>query len=224
MGKLNSSIYLQSIIPAGIFLGVSLILRGDGRFLYGIRPPKEFRDHFPVLELTGIGGKVEPADVSFEAAAQREASEEIGSQVTLLPSQSTLIVRGQSDLTWLALDGSQRPAAVVFRGHRTPPHQPWHLNHQDIGCLVIFLAELTNIPRPALELPLMIWLNPEHILQVAQADLRLGSLLNDGAELLLGPSPAPPASTWVRLTDSQETLAIALGEKTSAYYSSMLTC
>jgi hypothetical protein len=214
---------LQSIIPPGIFLGVSLILRGNGRFLFGIRPPKEFKDQQPILELTGIGGKLEPEDVSFEAAVQREACEEIGSQVTLLPSQTTLIVRSQADLTWLSLEDNQCPAAVVFRGHRTPPHQPWHPNHRDIGCLVVFLADLISTPRLTQELPHMIWLNPEHILQVAQADLCLGSLLNDGAELVLGQTPAPLGSTWVRLTDSQEALAIALGEKTTAFYSSLLT-
>jgi len=127
----------------------SLILRRQGRLLYGIRPPKHEQGR-QVLELTGIGGGMEDGDESLTAGVQREAREEIGSGVRLLHCHETLVVHSHGAVERIALQGDERPAALVFRHYRTPAHRPWHENHQGEGCLVVFLAQLDragSLPR-----------------------------------------------------------------------------
>lgn len=211
---------LSELIPAGVFIGTSLILHREARFLYGLRPVKHTPSG-PVLELTGIGGKLEPVDDSFSAGVLREVQEEIDCPVRLMACPTTLVVRGPQQLERAPLRGAERPAALVFRRHRTPPHQPWHPENQGEGVVVVFAAELLGPPHPALELPHLLWLQPEHILATARADIPLGELLASGASLVSGPQPAPPLDLPVRLTDSQEALALALGEDTLAFYRSL---
>ncbi len=213
-------------------MGTSLILRetqvpprGDRRFLYGVRPPYREGSQL-ILELTGIGGAMEEEDESLTIGALREAWEEIGCPVRLLPCDETVIVRGRRDVEKAHLCGEERPAAVVFRGYRTPPHQPWHKENQGEACLVVFLAHLDGEPRPVAEaeLPGLLWLKPAHIVEVARADVPLHSLLGLGAELLEGERVRLPREAWARLTDSQEALALALGEEAIAFYQTMSEC
>ena len=208
---------LSDLVPKGMFVGTSLILRQGGRFLHGARPPRAEGPR-QVIELTGIGGGVEDEDESLTAGVLREAQEEIGCSVRLLPCRETVVVRGQDCVEQVALQGEERPAAVVFRRYRTPPHQPWHEDNQGEACLVVFLAELDGQPWPAMELPALIWLKPAHILEVAHQDVPLGTLLNSGAELVEGGWGPLPETAWVRLTDSQEALVLALGDDALSLY------
>ncbi len=217
--KSTDKIELADIIPGDIFIGTSLIIRRQDRFLYGIRPPKLWQDR-TVLELTGIGGGLEKKDESLSSGVQREAQEEIDCEVRLIPATKTLIVRGFDDITRLALSGEERPAALVYRSWRTPPHQPWHPDNQGSACLVVFIGELLGRPRPAMELPQLIWLSAEQVLETARRDVMLGELLAAGSELISGGSPSPRLETVTRMTDSQEALALALGDETPSVYCS----
>lgn len=212
---------VKDFLPVNSFLGTSLIIRHAGRFLFGIRPPKLIQG-LPVLEITGIGGKMEAFDASLTAGVQREAREEISAGVRIIPCAQTLIVRGWQDIEEISLTGEELPAALVFRHHHTPPRQPWRPGKQNDGCIVVFLAELVEAPKPSAEIPYLIWLDPLQILAAAQIDLSLGKLLNDGAELLAGPSLPPQPSTTIRLTDSQEALVLALGLRAVDFYQAFL--
>lgn len=211
---------LEEIIPTGIFVGTSLILRQGGQFLYGLRPVKE-EDGRAVIEITGIGGGLEQEDDTFAAGVRREAQEEMGCDVRLVPCPETLLVRGRDQLEWVRLAGDERPAAVVLRHHRTPPHRPWYEDHAGVGWVIVYLAELAGSPWPSMELPWLIWLSPEQVLATARQDMPLADLLGEGAELVIGTSGPPPEGSWVRLTDSQEALGIALGEELPAFYNSL---
>jgi hypothetical protein len=208
---------LSDIVADDVFVGTSLILRKGDRFLYGLRPWSG-RSEEPVVELSGIGGGLEAEDGTLWGGAQRGAQEERGCPVRPVPCQQTLIVRGRNDVERVQIAGRERPAAVVFRHYRTPPHQPWHERSQDQSCLIVFLAELLGEPWPAMELPCLLWLGPEQILSVARADVPLGRLLQDGATLVRGESDAPPQTGLVRLTDSQEALALALDDRAPSFY------
>jgi 8-oxo-dGTP pyrophosphatase MutT (NUDIX family) len=215
--------YLSDIVPDDVrnpvspFVGTSLILRQGDRFLYGLRPPRAEGSR-QIVELTGIGGGLEDEDQSLMAGVLREAQEEIGCDVRLLPCPETIIVRSQDDVERVTLPGKERPAAVVFRYYRTPPHQPWHENNQGEACLVVFLAELDGQPRPAMELPALIWLKPVHVLETARRDVPLSKLLRSGAELVEGELGLMPEHSWVRMTDSQEALALALEDDGLSFY------
>ena len=211
-----------SSLPPDVFIGTSLILRQAGRFLFGIRSSKHIGDQ-QVLEVTGIGGALEPDDFSLTAGVLREAREEIGVRVRLLQCEETLVVRGPEQIEQICFSSPERPTAIIFRGFRTPPHQPWHADHRGASCLVIFQAELEGNPFPAMELPYLIWLQAEHILALAEDDMPIGRLLQTGAELITGPMGLPALDWLARMTDSQEALALALGKKTEEFYSTFCT-
>jgi 8-oxo-dGTP pyrophosphatase MutT (NUDIX family) len=219
---------LDSLIPADAFVGTSLILRRRqpqvhqrNKLLYGIRPPLLERSRH-VLELTGIGGGIEEADASLTAGVLREAHEEIGCHVCLLPCQETVVVHGPHHVEHVALHGDERPAAVVLRGHRTPPHQPWHPTGRGEACLIVFLAEFDERPQPKMELAALLWLRPEHVVAAARHDVPLSTLLGTGAELVERAECCLPDPALARLTDSQEALVLALGEAALAFYQAML--
>jgi 8-oxo-dGTP pyrophosphatase MutT (NUDIX family) len=219
---MSTSQQLADIIPAGIFVGTSLILRRDGRFLYGCRSLKRAGGQ-TILELTGIGGGIEDDDRSFSAGAIREAQEETGSNVQLQQCRKTLIVRPPGVVEKVRLVGVEKPAAVIFRYYRTPPHSPWDQNNQGLACLIIYAGKLLADPRPVMELPWLIWLGAQQILETAHADIPLGLLLAGGAELVKGKTKPPPNGSLARMTDSQEALALALGEDTLAFYQALGT-
>jgi 8-oxo-dGTP pyrophosphatase MutT (NUDIX family) len=219
--------HLSDIVPDDVrnpvspFVGTSLILRQGGRLLYGLRPPRA-EDSRQIIELTGIGGGLEDEDETLAAGVLREAQEEIGCGVKLLPCPETIIVRSQDNVERVRLQGEERPAAVVFRYYRTPPHQPWHEDNQGEACLVVFLAELDGQPWPAMELPALIWLKPLHVLETAHRDVPLSKLLSSGAELVESEPGLLPEHSWVRLTDSQEALALALEDDGLSFYWQLL--
>jgi len=204
-------------MPVGIFIGVSLILPVSGRFLFGIRPPKHFGNQ-TILELTGIGGGIEPTDASLSYAAQRETTEEICCQVHLNSSLSTLIVHSQEKFETVEIEGTERPAAIVYRNYRTPPHQPWYPEHSGSSCLVIFWGTLIGQPRPCGELPWLLCVTERQILETARRDIPLEQLLKDGAVLITDIAPSPQMNALVRLTDSQEALGLALGKRLISFY------
>jgi 8-oxo-dGTP pyrophosphatase MutT (NUDIX family) len=213
---------LSELVPHDIFVGTSLILRQDNRLLYGIRPPRE-EGKRPVLELTGIGGGLEEGE-SLTTGVMREAQEEIGCDVRLLPCRETIVVRGPHLLERASLHGEERPAAVVFRAYRTPPHQPWHPDNQGDACLIVFLGQLLGRPTPVAqaELPALLWLKPAHVVATARQDVPLQDLIDTGAQLDEGPIGHLPRTGCVRLTDSQEALVIALGDSALPFYETLL--
>ncbi len=211
---------LADLVPAGMFAGTSLILCRSGRFLYGLRAPRAEGRHV-VAELTGIGGRLEAEDGSVAAGALREAREEMGCDVHLLPAVETVIARGPGQVERVALAGGERPAAVVYRHYRTPPHQPWHDDNRGQGCLIVYLAELAGTPRPAMELPALVWLSPAQVVLTARRDVPLSTLLAQGAELLEDRARQLPSDLWLRLTDSQEALVLALADGALPFYEAL---
>lgn len=207
--------FLSALTALGIFVGVSLILPGRSGFLLGGRPLRPSALG-PVLELTGIGGGVTHTDRSVTDAARREAVEEIGCDVRLLDSATTLIVRDRDHIETVSFIGAELPVAIVFRGYRTPPHEPWYPEHRGATCLVVFLAELLGCPRPSAELPLLAWLNPETLCAAAHTDLPFSRM--SGELSFLSPAACPPGDAPVRLTDSQEALILALGDRALPFY------
>ncbi len=208
---------LDEIIPDNIFVGTSLILRQKGLFLYGMRP-KQNEGEKSIIELTGIGGGVEEDDENYSAGVKREAQEETGSRLDLIDCEQTLLIRGLNDIERLSLEGEERPAAIVFRNYRTPPHQPWHEQNTGEACLIVYFGELLDSPKPMMELPWLIWLSANQVLETAQRDVQLDELMGGGALLLSGDNEPPQTTNWIRMTDSQEALGIALGSSFVSFY------
>ena len=213
----GETLTLPDLIPDNIFTGTSLILRHGGRLLYGMRPPR-MEGTRQIIRLTGIGGGKEDYDNSWTACALREAREEMACGVHVIASSETIVVRGEHDVQQVTLTGTEHPAVVVFRRFRTPPHQPWHEDNEGEVCVVVFLGELEGTPRPAMELPALIWLSPVQVVETARRDVLLRDLLAAGASLVESAPAAMPETAWVRLTDSQEALVLALGDDALGFY------
>jgi 8-oxo-dGTP pyrophosphatase MutT (NUDIX family) len=218
---------LTQLLPDETFLGTSLILRKAGRsprdgasLLYGIRAPR-IADGRQVLEVTGIGGALEDSDASLAAGVVREALEETGCDVRLLRCRETLVVRSERDVTRVELSGRERPAAVVFRHYGTRPREPWSDEHRGTLCVVVFAGELRTEPQPAMELPALIWLAAEQVVQAAHRDTVLQDSLDGGARLLEARPQLLPRGAWLRLVDSQEALVLALGDDALFFYSGL---
>jgi 8-oxo-dGTP pyrophosphatase MutT (NUDIX family) len=221
---------LCDLLPAEGITGASLILtsgacpvQGTSGLLYGCRPVS-YQGGSAVLEITGIGGRVETTDASAMAAAQREALEEIGCEVEIIPQSETYVVRGAADVGRIALPDDSAPAALVFRRHRTPPHRPWHEVHQGDVCILVFRAHLLGDPRPTGELPALLWLSPTQVVATAERDVPLLQLLDGGATLVEREPGQTPRDALARLTDSQEALVLALGNDALAYYQRSCGC
>jgi 8-oxo-dGTP pyrophosphatase MutT (NUDIX family) len=217
---------LTELLPDGVFLGTSLVLRkaggppdGVSYLLYGVRAPQGEGPR-QVLEVTGIGGALEDSDTSPAAGVLREALEETGCAVALLRCRETLVVRSGCDVTRVELSGVERPAAVVFRHHGTRPRQPWSDKHRGRLCVMVFAAELCAEPRPAMELPALIWLTAEQVVALAHQDMVLQDLLDSGAELVEG-APQLPRDALLRLVDSQEALVLALRDNALPFYNGL---
>jgi 8-oxo-dGTP pyrophosphatase MutT (NUDIX family) len=226
-GEMARGPTLAELIPDKIFLGTSLILRQSGgthagvdSLLYGVRAPRVERGQ-QVLEVTGIGGALEDSDASPTAGVLREALEETGCDVRLLRCRETLVVHSARDVRWMELSGAERPAAVVFRHHNTPPREPWSDEHSGRVCVVVFAGKLSAQPRPAMELPALIWLTASQVVQVAQRDILLQDLLDSGAGILEGTPRLLPRNAWLRLVDSQEALVLALGDNALPFYAAL---
>ena len=213
---------LEDLLPADMFIGTSLVLRegksaGSNRFLYGIRPAKEEGKRV-IHELTGIGGRLEAEDSSAGAGVIREAQEEIACAVSLIPSSMTLLINGYNKVDLIRVAGPERPLAIIYRHHSTPPHSPWHPYNNGLACQVLFLGKLKGRPRPSGELPNLIWLPSAWILETARRDVPLGELLMAGAALVPDRSGSPHLDGLARMTDSQEALALALDSETPGFY------
>ena len=218
---------LAEFIPKDAFVGAGLILRHRGLFLFGVRPLRWDGDR-PMAEITGIGGRIEAQDNSLSAGVQREACEEIGHPVRIIPCECTLLVRGHNEQEWASISGAEQPVAIVYRYYKAPPHQPWNApafgqpNYRPPSCIVIFLAELENEPQLTEELPALVWLTPEQILQTARQDICIGELLAAGMPIMRLRQDYPVREHWARLTDSQEALALSLDEGTLEFYNRLL--
>jgi 8-oxo-dGTP pyrophosphatase MutT (NUDIX family) len=214
---------LSELIPPDAFVGAGVILRHRGRFLFGIRPLR-WDGERATAEITAIGGRIEASDTSLSDGVEREACEEIGCDVRLELCARTLLSHGPGELEYAAIDGVEQPAAIVFRYYKAPAHQPWnaprpgHPNYRPPSCIILFLGELEGDPQPSEELPTLIWLTPEQILQTAYRDIPFADLLADGAPVLRLHPGYPADDHWARMTDSQEALALSLGEAAIGFF------
>lgn len=190
--------------------GASLLVAEGGRFLLGSRPPVPVGDRM-VIALTGIGGWVEPGE-SFAQAITREAIEETGSDIRLLDLHQTLVIRSPEQQDQVCFFNETGPAALVFRRHGTPAFEPWSDDYQSIVVVAVYAGMFTSRPKVVFEAehPFFIWLHPEQMIDLSDADVPLSYLLADGAEIL-GTPDIDPFRCVVRLTDSIQALISVLG-------------
>ena len=169
-------------VPDGAESGVGLVLQHDqGRYLFflaGTRhrcPPGE-------LFYAGIGGHREAGE-DWLTCAQREANEEVGTGVEILPALTTWYIP-QRDLV-RQIEVLDRPRPLAFYEMIHPPGTP---RAGELYRIVIFKARLCGLPKdlPQDELVGVIALTAEQVIRGPERKPTLAELLDEGALMVAG--------------------------------------
>ena len=171
---------VNDLIPEGAETGVGLALRDrHGRYVFFLAgtkfdcPPGE-------LFYAGIGGHVEEGE-SLVECAHREAIEEIGVDVKLIPSTDTWIVsrNGEAERTYVC--DEPRPMALYRMIHPEGSPRAGRAYH-----IVIYSSALLQPPgeMPVDEVRGVIALTREQVVRGPDRRPSIAELISEGAEIV----------------------------------------
>lgn len=197
------STYIDDLVPEGAETGVGLALRDQqGRYLFFLAGTK-FDCPQGELFYAGIGGHREEGE-SWTECAHREAMEEIGVDVELLPSEDTWVVSSEGEAQRIILADEPRPMALYRMVHPQGAPRAGETYH-----IVIYRA----VPiEPPAELPIeevrgIIALSPEQVEIGLQRKPTIAELVREGAEIV---SLAEPVDTNIRIYPIGTAAALAV--------------
>ncbi len=186
------STYIDDLVPEGAESGVGLALQDSlGRYLFFLAGTK-FDCPQGELFYAGIGGHREQGE-SWVECARREAIEEIGVDVELIPSHGTWIVPSDGKSERIVVADEPRPMALYRMIHPENAPRAGETYH-----IVIYRAALLEPPSdmPIDEVRGIIALSPEQVIQVPQRKPSIAELISEGAEIV---SLARPVDMDTRL-------------------------
>lgn len=193
---------IADLVPDNAEAGVGLALQDDeGRYLFflaGTRhrcPPGE-------LFYAGIGGHREEGE-DWLMCAHREASEEMGIDIEILPAPSTWHIPQDDSIQQLEVIDQPRPLALYEMIH--PPATP---RAGQLYGIVIYKARLRYLPRdlPRDELQGVIALTVEQVIRGPERKPTLAELIDEGALIVAG---AETVNRQVRLYPVGTAMALA---------------
>lgn len=188
---MQNNIIIKSIsdfAPDGKESGVGLALPDDdSRYLF-ILPGTRY--HLPPGEMfyAGIGGHLEMGE-DWLMCAHREAKEEIGIDIDIIPAQVTWYIPQQGSIQQVKVKDQPQPFALyeMLHGPDTP-------RAGKIYRIVIYNARLHDIPKnlPTDEVQGVIAMTKEQVVQGLKRKLLLAELLDKGAALIVGENSVDP--------------------------------
>jgi ADP-ribose pyrophosphatase YjhB (NUDIX family) len=180
---------IADFAPDGAETGVGLVLQDDsGRYLFFLAGTRH--RHCPPGELfyAGIGGHREAGEGWLECA-HREAREEVGADVEIVPALATWYVPRRGAIRQVRVSDRPRPYALYEMVH--PPGTP---REGEVYRIVIYKARLRDRPNSLQldEVQAVIALTAEQVVRGLESKPTLAELLEDGASVLAGQGNVDP--------------------------------
>ena len=180
---------IAEFAPEGTERGVGLVLQDDQeRYLFFLAGRRHRHCAPGELFYAGIGGHREAGE-DWLACAHREANEEVGTDVDIVPASVTWYVPHQGDVRQVQVSDRPRPFALYEMIH--PPGTP---RAGGLYRIVIYTALLHGKPRDLQldEVQGVIALTAEQVIRGLERKPTVGELLADGAALLAGEEHIDP--------------------------------
>ena len=171
---------IDDLVPKGAESGVGLVLQDSlGRYLFFLAgtkfdcPPGE-------LFYAGIGGHREEGETWIECA-HREAIEEMGVDVELVPSHDTWIVSSDGEAERIVVSDEPCPMALYRMIHPESPPRAGETYY-----ILIYRAALLEPPSemPIEEVRGIIALTREQVIQGPSWKPTIAELIREGAEVV----------------------------------------
>jgi 8-oxo-dGTP pyrophosphatase MutT (NUDIX family) len=180
---------IADFAPDGVESGVGLILQDDrGRYLFFLAGTRHRHCASGELFYAGIGGHREAGE-DWLTCAHREANEEVGTEIDIVPASETWYVPHQGRVRHVKVRDRPRPFALYEMIH--PPGTP---RAGGVYRIVIYNALLLGRPRELQldEVQGVIALSPEQVVRGLESKPTVAALLGEGASLVAGEEHIDP--------------------------------